>query len=214
MPSPFPIQLPNLSLLPETSPTVAPLSTGSPAIDEICGGIPRATLTEIAGNPSSGRTGLLFSLLRQATVLGEFCVLIDVPDAFDPASAASAGVALSRLLWVRCAGNAEHALKASDLLIRAGGFGVVVLDLSGIPARITNRIPPASWFRLRHGAEHSGAALVVTGDRSLAKSCARLQLEVRQERGLWSAKLLRGISAFAKLRQRQQLRAASFHVVR
>ena len=47
-----------------------------------------------------------------------------------PAPAASAGVELSKLVWVRCGGNAEHALRAADLLIQAGGFGVVALDLA------------------------------------------------------------------------------------
>jgi len=59
---------------------------------------------------------------------------------------------------------------------------------SGTPASITQRIPPATWFRLRHGAEHSGAALVVTGEQVQAGSCAKLQLAVRRKEVLWSAK--------------------------
>ena len=108
----------------------------------------------------------------------------------------------------------EHALKSTDLLIRAGGFGVVVLDLSGTPDWMTRRISLTSWFRLRHGAEQSGAALVVTGEQIQTSSCSRVQLEVRQEQSLWSAKLLRGIAASAWLRKRNQVRAASFHVAR
>src|SRR5579862_1315386 len=84
------------------------LSTGSSDLNEVCGGIPRATLTEIVGGPSSGRTGLLLSLLHQATLLGECCVLVDAHDAFDPTSASLAGVQLSRLLWVRCGGIVEN----------------------------------------------------------------------------------------------------------
>ncbi len=190
------------------------LSTGCQPIDEISGGIPRATLTEITGSPSSGRTGLLFSLLRQAINLGECCAFVDGQDTFDPTSATVAGIDLARLLWVRCGGNVESALKATDLLIRAGGFGLVVLDVSAIAAKAVDRTPPAAWFRLRHGAEQSGAALVVTGDKGYAKSCARLQLEIGHVQGLWSAKLLRGISASAKVRNRQHLRAASFRTVR
>ena len=212
--SALPKLLPRLTVVEPAPAGRPPFSTGCPAVDEISGGIPRATLTEVVGSPSSGRTGLMLSLLCQATMRGEFCVLVDVQDAFDPALAVAAGVELVRLLWVRCGGNLEHALKATDLLTRAGGFGVVVLDLSGSPDRITRRIPVASWFRLRHGAEHSGAALVVVSDRIQAGSCSRVQLEIRREKSLWSAKLLRGIAASAALRKRNQARTASFLAAR
>jgi hypothetical protein len=203
MPPALSVLLPRLAP-PGTSATTTTLPTGSPEIDGICGGIPRATLTEITGPASSGLTSLSFSLLHQATASGECCAMVDAHDAFDPASAAAAGVELPRLLWVRCGGNVENALKACDLLVRAGGFGLVMLDLSDTSVRTAARIPLEAWFRLRHGAEQSGAALVVTGDRTHAKSCARLQLEVSQDQGLWSV----------KLRNRQQLRAAAFRVMR
>jgi hypothetical protein len=181
---------------PATAPSThgpAPISTGI-GID-----VPRATLTELIGGVSSGRTGVMLALLRQMTGQGEFCVLVDVQDTFDPASGMAAGIELSRLLWVRCGGNVDHALKATDLLVRAGGFGLVALDVSGTSAATMRRIPVASWFRLRHGAEHSGAALVVTGERIEAGSCAKLQLGVRRKEILWSAKLLRGIRSITEL---------------
>jgi hypothetical protein len=164
--------------------------------------VPRATLTELAGGVSSGRTALVLTLLRQVTSEGEYCALVDVQDTFDPVSSAAAGIELSRLLWVRCGGNVEHALKATDLLVRAGGFGMVVLDISGASAVTIRRIPVASWFRLRHGAEHSGAALVVTGERIEAGSCAKVQLGVRRKELLWSAKLLWGIRSIAEWMKR------------
>ena len=144
----------------------------------------------------------MLSLLQQVTRQEEFCVLVDVQDTFDPASGAAAGIELSRLLWVRCGGNVDHALKATDLLVRAGGFGMVMLDVSGTSAAALRRIPIAAWFRLRHGAEHSGAALVVTGERVEAGSSAKLQLGVRQKEILWSAKLLRGIRSIAESTKR------------
>jgi len=55
-------------------------------------------------------------------------------------------VQLPHLLWVRCAGNAEKALKATDLIIQAGGFGVVALDLAGVAPRDARRISLASCF--------------------------------------------------------------------
>ena len=96
--------------------------------------LPRGCLTEIFGPASSGRTTLLHSILAEATAREEVCALVDADDAFDPASATAAGVRLDRLIWVRSSHNAEHALKAADLLIQGGGFGVVAMDLGDTPS--------------------------------------------------------------------------------
>jgi hypothetical protein len=195
--------MPSALALADIFPATAPSSCGSDPISIGIGiDVPRATLTELTGGASSGRTGVMLALLRQITGQGELCALVDVQDTFDPVTAAAAEIELSRLLWVRCGGNVEHALKATDLLVRAGGFGLVALDVSGISANTMRRIPAASWFRLRRGAEHSGAALVVTGERIEAGSCAKLQLGVRRKEVLWSAKLLRGIRSIAELTKR------------
>lgn len=191
------------------------LSVGVAAVDQLTGGgIPCATMTEICGSASSGRTSLLFSLLRQATERELCCAVVDTEDRFDPQSATAAGIHLERLLWVRCCGHVEHALKATDLLIRAGGFGLVVMDLGDRSYQITRRIPLTSWFRLRHGAGQSGAALIVTAQDVHAASCSQLQLELRQNEGFWSNKLLKGMITLASLRKRYQIRSASFRIER
>ena len=187
--------------------TLEPLPTGVAALDRLVGGgIPRASMTEIWGAPSSGRTSLVQTILRTTTAKGQYCVWIDTPDAFDPQTAAAAGVRLSQLLWVRSHRQLDQALQAADLLVRAGGFSLVFLDLSGVPARIASRIPIATWFRLRHGAEHSSTALIVTSEGANTGSCAKLQLGVRQDRILWSHQLLRGahIVAFSSKRGKPQ----------
>lgn len=190
------------------------IPAGIAAVDELTGGIPRAAMTEIFGRPSSGRTTLMMSLLSRATQQGESCVVVDVQDTFDPQSAAAFGIQLTHLLWVRCGGNLEHALKATDLLIRAGGFGMVILDLTGAPYASSRRIPLTSWFRLRHGAGQSGAALIVTAQDIHTGSCSQLQIELRQDQAIWSGKLLRGMIALAGLRKRNQMRTASFRIAR
>src|SRR5256885_15491528 len=70
------------------------------------GGFPRGSLVELCGPATSGRTGLAFSLLAQATSRQEACAFVDVSDSLDPASLAAAGVDLPRLLLVRCGGTA------------------------------------------------------------------------------------------------------------
>jgi len=192
-----------------SKPVLSPALTGLSALDR-ASGIPCAALTEIWGSTSSGRTSLLLSLLRATTHRGEFCVLIETQDTFDPQTAAASGMELSRLLWIRCDKNPEHAVKAADLLVHAGGFCLVVLDLAGTPTRLTNRIPITSWFRLRHGAEQSGSALVVTAEQPLTGSCAQMQLTVKCERVQWSPKLLSGTEVQAECLKRRRGQTATF----
>jgi recombination protein RecA len=78
------------------------VSSGIPQLDSLTGGLARGCLTEICGTASSGRTSVLIFALARATARGEVCALVDASDAFDPASAAVAGMEMSRLLWVRC----------------------------------------------------------------------------------------------------------------
>jgi hypothetical protein len=86
----------------EARPAPEMVSSGIPQLDSLTGGLPRGCLTEICGAPSSGRTSVLLFALARATQRGEVCALVDPSDAFDPASAAAAGMDLGRLLWVRC----------------------------------------------------------------------------------------------------------------
>jgi hypothetical protein len=143
---------------------------------------PRGRISEINGPRSSGRTALLHSVLAVSTNQGECAALIDVLDAFDPCSAEAAGVKLEKLLWVRCKSNADHALRATDLLIQAGGFGVVALDLIEARSSDLARIPLTAWFRFRRRIEPSPTILLVLADRPLTKSCAakRVMLERRK----------------------------------
>jgi hypothetical protein len=191
------------------------LPTGIPAIDQLtAGGIPRGALTEICGAESSGRTALLFALLGQSTRRGECCAWIDAAGAFDPASAAEMGVDLTRVLWVDCGGSAEHALKSVELLIQAGGFGLLVLDLADTPDKEARRIPLASWFRLRHAAERTGAALVAVERQINARSCSSLQIEMRRKRPVWIGRLLRGFETQVESRKHYRSHLAEFTAVR
>jgi RecA/RadA recombinase len=79
------------------------VSSGVVALDELLmGGLPVGALTELVGETCSGRMSLALSFLSQITARGKVCAWIDASNTFNPASAASVGVDLKRLLWVRC----------------------------------------------------------------------------------------------------------------
>ena len=199
--------------------------SGVPEVDRATGGLPRGCLTEIFGAASSGRTSLLVAILAEATARQEVCALVDAEDAFDPASAAAAGVRFDRLFWVRCGHRAEWALKAADLLIQGGGFGLVAMDLGDTPVEMARRISLTSWFRLRRAVEHTPTVLLTVARRSNAKTCASLMLECAREGVEWGgpgrplsrarlpscSALLRGMRVQVARRKPGRAAAATFY---
>jgi len=166
-------------------PVVETAPTGVPPIDLLTGGLPRGSLTEIYGPPCSGRTSLLVSALAMRTAASEVCALVDARDAFDPHSAEAAGVRLQQLLWVRCR-NVDQALRATDLLIQGGGFGLIALDLGDTPAHVVRYVPLQVWFRFRRAVEHTPTIFLVVEQESNAKTCASLVLGLHAQETQWS----------------------------
>jgi len=164
------------------------VSTGIVEIDSLAGGLPRGGLTEICGPPCSGGTSLLVSALAARTSSSEVCALIDGCDSFDPHSAKAAGVELQQLLWVRCR-NIDQAFRAADLLIQGGGFGLIALDLSGLPPETVRHVPLNVWFRFRRAVADTPTILVALEQESNAKTCASLVLQLAAERAHWLSTL-------------------------
>ena len=168
--------------------SVETVSAGIPEIDSLAGGLPRGSLTEICGPSCSGRTSLLISALASRTMNEEVCALVDGCDTFDPHSAEAAGVELRQLLWVRCR-NIDQSLRATDLLIQGGGFGLIALDLSDVPPETVRYVPLNAWFRFRRAVEDTPTVLVVLEQEPHAKTCASLVLRLGTEPAIWSATL-------------------------
>jgi hypothetical protein len=159
------------------------VSSGIAAMDALTGGLPRGCLTEICGPASSGRTTVLLAALAAATCRGECCVIVDASDALDPQSAAAAGVELERLLWVRCGESSpqkslEQLLRAADLLLESGGFGLIALDLGDLPQQTARHIPLTTWFRFRRAVEHTPTVLLAIERQSIAGSCSSLLIRL------------------------------------
>ena len=72
----------------------------------------------------------------------------------------------------------EQVLRATDLLLESGGFGLIVLDLADIPPQSARRIPLTTWFRFRRAIEHKPTILLVIEQQSIAGSCSSLQLQL------------------------------------
>jgi hypothetical protein len=170
------------------------------------GGLPRGQLSELAGPRSSGRLTLLLRMMAAAAARGEIVALIDTLDRLDVASAAAAGVDLSRLLWIRgqditgragpfgpadrSAFPADHfgrpaspadraidrALKALNLVLQAGGFGVVAIDLADVPLAALRHIPFNTWMRVQRIIEGSDTACVLLTSEPLARSAGGLTI--------------------------------------
>ena len=165
----------------ERSDAAAFIPFGVEAIDGVLrGGLPRGQVSEIAGSPSSGRTTLLLQLLSAATRGGEITALVDTCDRLDVASAAAAAVDLDRLLWIR--GESfdsvdrvvDRAIKALTLVLQAGGFAVVAIDLADVHPRVLKRLPFTTWLRLQRIVEGSDTACLLVTPEPLARSAGGL----------------------------------------
>jgi hypothetical protein len=163
--------------------------TGIAEIDAILnGGIPRGNITEVSGAASTGKTSFALSVVAAIMQSGTTCAWVDVSDALSPESAAAAGVQLKRLLWLRMSAERkqretdkpwsrlEQALTGTDLLLQAGGFAAIVLDMIDVLPQHAMRIQLGTWYRFRLAAEQARTALIFLTQSPCAGSCAALAL--------------------------------------
>lgn len=196
---------------PQTQP---PLTTALPSLDAaLRGGLPRGKLVELAGG--AGKLSFTLLALAAATQRGEACAFIDIDDGLDVQTAARLGVVLEQVLWVRPRGvkadaepgtgpNTESpapprattpeerisdGFKALDLVLAAGGFGLVVMSLGGMTtqsrgaARLCSG--SATWSRLLQRAEAAGTALLLLSDDAVSGSAAVATLRCAPGEAIW-----------------------------
>jgi hypothetical protein len=187
-------------------PELRRILTGISPVDSLTGGIPMNALTEICG---AGKTSVLVSLLAHAT-RERHCALVDGSDNFDPLTAEAAGADLFHLLWVRCGKNKqklrplEQAFKVADMLLHSSGFGLIAVDLSGIPERQVRNVPISTWFRFSRVVENQPTALVFMGQRPHATSCAALVLKLAARPATFYGRLLTNFNLNAEIVRAQE----------
>lgn len=259
--------------------------TGIGPLDELLdGGLPQGALSELVGPECSGRTSIALSFAAQLTQEERVCAWVDVSNALDPASAAAAGVDLSRLLWLRCGvtrtpvqqesykfqlsekylvappakkglhgggfgrhprqevkgmsaavggllqteavtprcaepqrrarssqeivelplpeqkttqhtytpytrskpwPRLEQALRSADLLLQAGGFSAIVLDMGGLAPEFVSRVPLATWYRYRAAAERTQSSILLLTQYACAKSSAEVVLQLHAAKPIY-----------------------------
>ena len=89
--------------------------------------------------------------------------------------AQASGLGLSRPLLDR---TVDRALKALNLVLQAGGFGVVAIDLADVPLVALKRIPFTTWLRVQRTIEGSDTACVLVAPEPLARSAGGVTLSL------------------------------------
>ncbi len=178
-------------------------ATGVAALDaalHATGGVPRGRLTELLGADGSGTTTLVRRLVARTLADGAWVAYVDATRTLAPrdwaglgrrgampsddAAAATglAGIAplgpdAPERLWVVRPPDATRAAWCADVLLRSGGFGLVVVDGAPVLSR-------AVALRLLQLARDADAALVLLGAGTRASDLAgALRLRVRAAPG-------------------------------
>src|SRR5579864_5451659 len=73
----------------------------------------------------------------------------------------------------------EQVLRATDLLLESGGFGLIILDLADLSPQAARRIPMTTWFRFRRAVEYKPTILLAIEQQPIAGSCSSLLLQLR-----------------------------------
>ena len=118
-------------------------------------------LVEVVGGPRSLALPWLADMTRQAHAAGETSVWLHTRESVPfPPDLAACGLQLERLPIVRLA-NLDEQLRAADVLLRSGAFGLCGLDATAMTARqLTPRALDNALGRLLGLCQKHSAALV------------------------------------------------------
>ena len=177
------------------------LMCGIGPLDALLGGIARGRISEVVGAVSSGKTTVAAAFASAASRRGEVVGWVDVPGAFDPRSLEAAGADLARILWVSFAKRTNtktadaarrtfinkererrNELKAAELILEAGGFGLVIIDFGAMRFPLSQ----SASLRLARAAERSGTAVLALATNRVCGTFAALTLAMSKHRASFS----------------------------
>jgi recombination protein RecA len=73
----------------------------------------------------------------------------------------------------------EQALRSADLLLQAGGFSAIVLDMGSLAPAVVSRVPLATWYRYRTAAARTQSSILLLTQYACTKSSAELVLQLQ-----------------------------------
>lgn len=76
-------------------------------------------------------------------------------------------------------GRMEQALRSADLLLQAGGFSAIVLDMGSLAPKFVTHVPLTTWYRYRAAAERTQSSILLLTQYPCAKSSAELVLHLQ-----------------------------------
>jgi recombination protein RecA len=118
-----------------------------------------------------------------------------------PLSAVGFKVGPKKKSWSRL----EQALRVTDLLLQAGGFSCIVMDMGSLNAEYALRVPLATWFRFRTAAERLQSSVLLLTQHACSRNSAGLVLRLEPGRVL-----TRDSTLFTGLEHRAQLERQRF----
>jgi recombination protein RecA len=138
-----------------------------------CGGHPR--------NEVKGLTDAVSGLLRPETIAPRCAEpqrkVHQERETFVAPSHPNLSRADARFITSKPWARIEQALRVTDLLLQAGGFSAIVLDMASIAPEHASRVPLATWFRYRATAERTQASFLLLTQHPCAKSSGELLLK-------------------------------------
>jgi hypothetical protein len=72
----------------------------------------------------------------------------------------------------------EQGLRVSDLLLQAGGFSCIVLDMGSLNAEYALRVPLATWFRFRAAAVRLQSNVLLLTQHACSRNSAGMVLRL------------------------------------
>ena len=106
----------------------------------------------------------------------------------------------------------DRALRVTDLLLQAGGFSLLVLDLGSVPPERVWRVSLSTWFRFRAACARTRSTLVLLTQHPCAKASAEMVVHMRAGEMQGQNGVLTGIGFAAEV-ERERTRTSSSTIV-